>query len=165
MADKEQKAARGSHAKTMYGKGPRIEDKDVTATIKEGGAPEPKKTASAGEGDMKRGGDAKADVMAGTDGIPTMHQHSAERTEVHHRHMREHTELHGRHEREHMMRAMGKHHESHEEMNARHHEERRTMHTRHESEFKMLGARHVGTGPTDGIEDQSEGKAGTEKQD
>lgn len=165
-------AEKKSRSERMYGKGPSIVDEpaegDVNRSTNEQGAKdEVEKTAAKPEtrADMKSGGNAKGDVMAGTDGIMTHHQHSAERTETHHRHMHEQHALHERHEREHMMRAMGHHHESHEEMNDRHHEERRKMHTRHEKEHRELGERHEesGEGPTAGIKEKPEGKGGTEE--
>jgi hypothetical protein len=151
-----QREVRKARSSKMYGDGPRIEDKDVKAPVKKGGAPEPARTVSKGDGDMKHGGDTKGDVMAGTDGIPTEHhQHSSERTEAHHRRMREHADMHHRHEREHMLRVMGHHHEDHEKMSARHHEEMRSMHTRHEKEHREMADRHMGGGgPTDGIRDE-----------
>ena len=164
MAETEKKPKRSDK---MYGKGPKISAEpegkkpDAGGGVREGGAPKPKVAAVEGEGTMTKGGNAGGDVMAGTDGIPTMHQHSTERMEVHHRHMREHTEMMGRHEREHAMRAMGHHHLCDEGMNARHHEERKAMHSRHEKEHRDLGERHA-AGPTGGMTEKPEGKAGTE---
>lgn len=154
MADKEKKPARSS---TMYGKGPRIEDKDVSVKERSGGAPEPAKTVSAGNGDMKSGGAPKGDVMAGTDGIPTSHhEHARERDSMHHRHMAEHHSMHERHERDHLMHTMGHAKEDMEAMHERHEGERRSMHTRHESERKTMHERHegMGEGPTGGIKEE-----------
>ena len=168
MAETEKKPKRSDK---MYGKGPKISAEpegkkpDAGGGVREGGAPKPKAAATEGEGTMTEGGNAGGDVMAGTDGIPTMHQHSAERMEVHHRHERERSDMMHRHEREHMQRAMGHHKESHEAMNKRHEEERRTMNTRHEKEHRDMGERHAGMGaegPTGGMTEKPEGKAGTE---
>ena len=157
----EKKAARSAK---MYGKGPRIEDKDVETKIEAGGAPEPAKTVSSGSGDTKSGGDAKGDVMAGTDGVETHHQHSGERMEMHHRHERERGDMMHRHEREHMMRATGHHHEKHEAMHERHESEMRAMHTRHEGEHRAMHDRHedMQNGPNVAVkmEDRSPDKAG-----
>jgi hypothetical protein len=169
MAEAEKKPKR---SEKMYGKGPKISDEpagkkpDAGGGVREGGAPKPKVAAVEGEGRMTEGGNAGGDVMAGTDGIPTMHQESTERMETHHRHERERGDMMHRHEREHMQREMGHHHEKHAEMNKRHEEERRSMNTRHEREHKELGERHAGMaeeGPTGGMTEKDEGKAGTEK--
>lgn len=150
-------------ASKLYGKSPKIENEPVDAvgdTDTSGHsekarekAAEPPKT----EGTMDKGGDAKGDVMAGTDGIKTHHMH--ERNETHARHMHEHATMHNRHMHEHMMgEADGE----------RHHKERQKMHTRHESEMKEMDERHGGTsaseeGPSGGMKDKDIGKAGTEK--
>lgn len=161
-----------SRSQKMYGKGPRIEaesgEGDVNRSTSEQGAKkEVEKTAGKPEtkGDMKHGGNAKGDVMAGTDGIMTHHQHSAERTEMHHRHRMEHEEHHHRHEREHMMRTMGHHSEDHEEMHERHHGEMKRLHSKHEKEMREMHDRHEehGDGPTAGIKEKPEGKGGTEE--
>ena len=163
--------AKAAASARLYGKAPKIEpegDGDLVQSA--GGAPmgaaaEAEKTTGA-KADMTHGGNAKEDVMAGTDGIPTHHhQHAAERAELHHRHMHEHHEMHHRHEREHLMRVMGHHHEKHHEMHARHQEERRKMHTQHEREQREMHERHEegATGPTGGITQRSEGKSGTER--
>ncbi len=156
-------------AKKLYGKGPRIDAApakgDVNKSANEQGAKaETAKTAGGDsvEGDMKSGGDAKADVMAGTDGIPTHHTHIAERLEVHNRHMMEHKDWMHRVERDHLARTLGHGGEDHATMNGRHSIDRRSMHTRHEQEMRQLGSRHALAASSD-IKDKSVGTSGTQK--
>lgn len=165
------KEPKASPSSRMYGKGPKIEAEPaggdvngagdeagaMAAAEETAGAPKPK-------ADMKRGGAAKGDVMAGTDHMHEHHQHHGERAEMHHRHMAEHHAMHHRHQHEHLMRVTGNHHEKHEEMHERHHEERKSMHRRHEKEHREMMERHEegGSGPTGGMKEKPEGKGGTE---
>jgi hypothetical protein len=155
-------------SKKMYGKSPRIAPEPAEGDTVDSGGGAPDAAAEAAEatagapeaqGDMQEGPAPKGNVMAGTDGIPTSHHTQAmERTEMHHRH-----------EHEHLMHSMGHHHEEKAEMHRRHEKERRQMHRRHEdaddeSEGEMRAAdRSDKSGPTGGMKEKSEGKAGTEK--
>ena len=138
-------------SKKMYGKTPHIDkdsgEGDVNRSGNEQGARK-KAAETAGKpetkGDMTSAAVPKADLMSGTDGIPTHDGHSEERGEMHHRHMREHADMHHRHERDHLRREMGKHSEDEKMMHARHHKERQAMHTDHEREMKSMQARHSG---------------------
>lgn len=165
MADKKGGAA-------LYGKPPKIEaDKGDGDTNRSGhmSKASAKASSTAGDakpsGDMTSGSDAKGDVMAGTDGIPTHHhaQH-AERSEMHHRHQLEHVMMHGRHQEDHLKASMGHHGEAMPAMHQRHHQERRTLHTTHEREVRDTHSRHeaMGDSPTGGIKQESVGKSGTE---
>lgn len=162
----------------LYGKPPRIEtDKASGDTVKSGGgAPKgaqakAEKTAGSPTAmtENKSVGDsgtnAKGDVMAGTDGIPTHHhtQH-AERAELHHRHMMQHVQQHGKHQEEHLMQSMGHSSESASAMHERHHNERRSLHTSHEREMRDMHGRHeaMGTGPSGGMVEKEVGKSGTQ---
>lgn len=169
MADAPKKGA-----SALYSKPPKIEpvsgdgDKNKSARTekamgdaeKTAGDPKP-------SGDMTHGSDAKGDVMAGTDGIPTHHHaQNAERSEMHHRHILETVQQHGRQQQDHLMRAMGHHAEDMSAMHQRHHSERRTLHTTHEREMKDTHSRHEmmgGEGPSAGMTEKRIGNAGTEK--
>lgn len=170
-------AEKKSRSERMYGNGPTITDEPEEGDKNRSGHQEEahaaaKKTAGKSEtkADMKSGGEAAADVMAGTDGIETHHTQSNEREAMHGRHMVAHAGMHGRHEKEHLARALGHAKESHEDMADRHEKEMRTMHTSHEREHREMSARHAGkmdkdgTGPSGGIEEKEVGKSGTNKE-
>ena len=152
----------------LYGKGPSIVP-DKKGGVPEGsGAPkaaakEASKTAAAPpkpaevKQDAPSGAQPKADLMAGTDGIPVHAMHATDRADLHGRHMLDHKDLQGRHERDHLARSLGHGAEDHPAMASRHNEERRVMHTRHEQEFRQMNTRHaampkkdVGTSGTSG---------------
>lgn len=150
-------------AKKLYSSGPKI--------LPEGGGDKNKsaKTSEAKADAEKTAGDppdkttetesapvteAKGDVMAGTDGIPTHHTQAAERGEVHNRHMLEQKDLLHRHERDHLARSLGHGGEDFTVMSSRHNDERRSMHTRHEQEYRQVSSRHA-------MPTKNEGKTGT----
>lgn len=176
MADeKKDDEKKPSKSAKMYGKGPKISAAPEKGdTNKSGHQEEAKKDADKTAGkpetkaDMKSGGEAAADVMAGTDGIETTHVESNEREAMFGRQKGEHEAMHGRHEKEHILRATGHHTEDMKAMNDRHVMEKRTMHTRHEREMKDMNARHEGakdgTGPDAGIKKEKVGNAGTNKE-
>ncbi len=158
-----------SRSSKMYGKGPKIEPEGKGDIVKsEGGAPkeaasEAKDTAgdppshTTKDDAGKSGTEAKGDVMAGTDGIPTHHVQSGERTEAANRHMMEAKDMLGRHERDHLARSLGHGEMTHEDMNKAHEAERRVMNTRHEGDWRAMGKRHADVSmPT-----KDEGKSGT----
>lgn len=160
--EKKKKGAAG-----LYGKSPRIEDEPVKAggdTNKSGheeGAAEKAAEPAKTEGTMNEGGNAKGDVMAGTNGVPAHHMHELHETKA--RHVHEHMTMHNRHARE---LSMG------EAEPERHHKERQKMHTRHETELKEVEERiHGGgsaseNGPSGGMKDKDVGgKDGTEPKD
>jgi len=162
MAEDEKKP---SASKRLYSKTPKIEPEGKGDTVKsEGGAPKeaaseakstagdpPEKTETKSEGES--GTEAKGDVMAGTDGIPTYHTQSGERTAMHSRHMMAHVEAHHGRERDHLLAATGNHSESPEDMMTRHHTEMKQLHSSHEKDLRdfhnRISEKEVGTSGTE----------------
>lgn len=140
-------------AKKLYAQGPKIKPDDKGDTNKsanqQGSKVGAERTAASppkpSDVSGKTGSTTKGDVMAGTDGIPTHHTQSGERTALHSSHMLEHSEMMGRHERDHLARALGHGDMTHEQMNAVHLKERQTLHTRHEGDWRAAGGRHAMT--------------------
>ena len=149
MAEEKKEKKRSSEK--LYGKPPKIEPAPKKGdTVKsEGGAPkEAAKEAEKSAGDPvtkethseigESGTEAKGDVMAGTDGIPTSHTESGDG-------LREHMkDLHSHHER--MMRDLHEHH-----MQA----------------MKEIGKRHLAmhtkNGESGGMKEEDIGKGGEEE--
>ncbi len=168
MAEEEKKP---SASKKLYGKTPKIEPEGKGDTVKsEGGAPKeaateakdtagdpPSHTETKSEGES--GTEAKGDVMAGTDGIPTYHTQSGERAAQHHRHMMEHVDGYHARERDHLMAATGNHAEAADAMMARHHAEMKSRHSGHEKDMRDMGSRHMSLD----MPEKDEGKSGTNK--
>lgn len=168
MAEDEKKP---SASKKLYGKTPKIEPEGKGDTVKsEGGAPKeaaseakdtagdpPSHTETKDEG--KSGTEAKGDVMAGTDGIPTFHTQSGERSQLHSRHMMAHVEAHHGRERDHLMQATGNHAEAPEAMMTRHHTELKHLNASHEKDLRDLHSRHASVE----MPEKDVGESGTNK--
>ncbi len=135
-----------SKGSKRYNHGPKIQDKEPAGdTVSGGGAPEKasktaeKTAASAKAEDNTPDPGPKADVMAGTDGIPVMNErHAAQREDAHHQAMRQMQDLHARHQMEQRNHADG----GKEDLHSRHEIERRVMNTNIERAHRAMHQQH-----------------------